>query len=169
MNNDDTLSIAPRPEGELHLDDFIPYRLSVLSNTVSLAIAQAYEREFGLTVPQWRIMAVLARYPNLSASEVAERTKMDKVAVSRAVAGLLEQRRIVRTYDKDDRRRSMLRLSSVGQTVYTQVAPMALRYEKSLLDALSPTDRRALDRLLSRLLERAIVLQGSNEPSPASL
>lgn len=169
MKTDDSACPASCPEEALHLDEFIPYRLSVLSNTVSLSIAQAYEREFGLTVPQWRILAVLARYPNLSASEVAERTKMDKVAVSRAVAGLLEQRRVVRTYDTVDRRRSMLRLSTVGQAVYTQVAPMALRYEKALLDALSPADRRALDRLLSRLLERAIALQGSNEPAPASL
>ena len=67
----------------------MPYRLSVLTNIVSMSIAEAYEREFGLTIPQWRVIAVLARYPDLSAIEVAERTAMDKVAVSRAVQGLL--------------------------------------------------------------------------------
>ncbi len=72
----------------MQLDRFIPYRLSVLTNTVSMVIASAYEREFGLTIPQWRVMAVLARYPELSAIEVAERTAMDKVAVSRAVQGV---------------------------------------------------------------------------------
>jgi DNA-binding MarR family transcriptional regulator len=140
---------------KLHLEHFVPYRLSVLTNIVSMSIADAYEREFGLTIPQWRVIAVLARYPGLSAIEVAERTAMDKVAVSRAVQGLLAARRLVRSYDAGDRRRSHLRLSSAGQSVYTRVAPLALSYEKQLLDALSPTDRKALDRLVGRLIERA--------------
>src|SRR5687768_13119548 len=144
-----------RTADRLHLEHFVPYRLSVLTNIVSMSIAAAYEREFGLTIPQWRVIAVLARYPNLSAIEVAERTAMDKVAVSRAVQGLLADRRLVRTYDSGDRRRTRLRLSSTGQSVYTRVAPLALGYEKKLLNALSPTDRRALDRLVGRLIDRA--------------
>lgn len=124
-----------------------------------MSIAHAYEREFGLTIPQWRVIAVLARYPNLSAIEVAARTAMDKVAVSRAVQALLATRRVVRNYDKGDRRRSVLRLSALGREVYTRVAPLALSYEKRLLDALSSADRRALDRLIGRLTERALELQ----------
>ncbi|HET9446815.1 MAG TPA: MarR family winged helix-turn-helix transcriptional regulator [Steroidobacteraceae bacterium] len=143
-----------RPD-KLHLERFVPYRLSVLTNIVSMSIAEAYEREFGLSIPQWRVIAVLARYPNLSAIEVAERTAMDKVAVSRAVQGLLANRRLVRAYDSGDRRRTRLRLSNAGRSVYTRVAPLALSYEKKLLAALSPTDRRVLDRLLGRLVDRA--------------
>ena len=142
----------------LHLDRFVPYRLSVLTNIVSMSIADAYEREFGLSIPQWRVIAVLARYPDLSAIEVAQRTAMDKVAVSRAVQGLLESGRLVRAYDKGDRRRSILRLSQVGLAVYTRVAPLALDYEKKLLDALSASDRRVLNRLIGRLIERAEAL-----------
>lgn len=140
---------------QLHLDQFIPYRLSVLTNTISMHIAHAYERQFGLSVPEWRIIAVLARYPDLSAVEVAERTAMDKVAVSRAVQSLIAARRLKRSYDKNDRRRSVLRLSSAGESVYTQVAPLALRYEDDLLAVLNSEERRALDLLLSRLMERA--------------
>jgi DNA-binding MarR family transcriptional regulator len=149
-----------RTADKLHLEHFVPYRLSVLTNIVSMSIAEAYEREFGLSIPQWRVIAVLARYPDLSAIEVAERTAMDKVAVSRAVQGLLARRRLLRTYDSGDRRRTRLRLSTAGRSVYTRVAPLALSYEKKLLGALSPTDRRALDRLLGRLVERARRLSG---------
>ena len=144
-----------RSADKLHLEHFVPYRLSVLTNIVSMSIADTYEREFGLTIPQWRVIAVLARYPDLSAIEVAERTAMDKVAVSRAVQGLLAARRLVRSYDAGDRRRSRLRLSSAGKSVYMRVAPLALDYEKKLLDALSPADRKALERLIGRLMERA--------------
>lgn len=140
---------------KLHLDQFVPYRLSVLTNTVSMRIARAYEQQFGLSVPEWRVIAVLARYPDLSAVEVAERTAMDKVAVSRAVQSLIAARRLKRSYDRNDRRRSVLRLSSAGQAVYTQVAPLALRYEEELLAVLNSEERRMLDELISRLLERA--------------
>ena len=77
--------------------EFLPYRLSVLSNTVSSAIAAAYFMNFGLTIPEWRVMAVLAANPGLSAAEVTARTAMDKVAVSRAVAALLSAGRLHRT------------------------------------------------------------------------
>jgi DNA-binding MarR family transcriptional regulator len=151
------------PCDRLHLDRFIPYRLSVLTNIVSMSIAHAYEREFGLSIPEWRVMAVLARYPDLSAIEVGERTAMDKVAVSRAVQSLLARRRLTRSYDRIDKRRSMLRLSAAGQSVYKRVAPLALNYERRLLDALSASDRRALDRLIGRLMERARSLEVNGE------
>lgn len=151
-----------KPADRLRLDRFIPYRLSVLTNTISMSIAGAYQREFGLSIPEWRIIAVLSRYSDLSAIEVAERTAMDKVAVSRAVQRLLAARRLVRAYDDSDRRRSILRLSPAGRAVYKRVAPLALRYERELLDALSPSDRRALDRLLDRLMERARSMEGKS-------
>ena len=73
----------------LDLDHFVPYRLSVLSNRVSDAIARHYSERFGLSIPEWRVMAVLGQTPGLSARDVAARTAMDKVQVSRAVACLL--------------------------------------------------------------------------------
>lgn len=140
----------------LELDRFLPYRLSVLSNTVSTAIAGAYEKRFGLTIPEWRVMAVLATNPGLSAAEVAQRTAMDKVAVSRAVASLLEHRRIARQTARTDRRRSLLKLAPAGQRVYAQVVPFALAYERELIAPLAARELAALDRAIRVLLGRAI-------------
>jgi len=139
----------------LELDRFLPYRLSVLSNTVSTAIAGAYQRRFGLTIPQWRVMAVLAMTPGLSAAEVAQRTAMDKVAVSRAVTSLLKHKRIARQMARADRRRSLLRLSAAGQAVYAQVVPFALAYERALIEPLNARERATVDRALRILLGRA--------------
>jgi DNA-binding MarR family transcriptional regulator len=139
----------------LELDRFLPYRLSVLSNIVSTAISGAYEKRFGLTIPEWRVMAVLAMTPDLSAAEVAQRTAMDKVAVSRAVASLLRARRVVRQTARADRRRSLLRLSAAGRKVYAQVVPVALDYERDLLAPLSRKDREVVDRAIRILLGRA--------------
>ena len=142
-------------ETSLELDRFLPYRLSVLSNIVSTAISGAYEKRFGLTIPEWRVMAVLATTPGLSAAEVAQRTAMDKVAVSRAVASLLRARRVVRQTARADRRRSLLRLSAAGQKVYAQVVPVALDYERDLLAPLAQKDREVVDRAIRILLGRA--------------
>jgi DNA-binding MarR family transcriptional regulator len=139
----------------LELDRFLPYRLSVLSNTVSTAIAGAYQERFGLTIPEWRVMAVLAMTPDLSAAEVAQRTAMDKVAVSRAVASLLRAKRIARQMARSDRRRSLLQLSASGRRVYGQVVPFALAYERELIAPLSARERATIDRALRILLGRA--------------
>jgi DNA-binding MarR family transcriptional regulator len=138
----------------LELDRFLPYRLSVLSNRISQDIAALYAERFALTVTEWRVLAVLGRYPDLSASEVAERTAMDKVAVSRAVSSLLATRRLKRRFHGHDRRRSMLELTATGYRVYDEVAPLALAYEQRLLQGLRDDERAALDRLLTTMEER---------------
>ena len=149
----------PHPSRKrLRLDEFVPYRLSVLTNTVSAAIAGAYAERFGLSIPEWRVLAVLAMEPGLSAASVAERTAMDKVAVSRAVSGLLRTRRLVRAFADADRRRSVLRLSAEGEEVYWRVVPFARRYEQRLLADLSRDQRAQLKALLDHLHARALAL-----------
>jgi DNA-binding MarR family transcriptional regulator len=132
----------------LDLEHFLPYRLSVLSNRISQDIARLYADRFGLGITEWRLIAVLGRYPGLSAGELAERTAMDKVAVSRAVASLLAAGRLKRDTHGDDRRRSVLELSEEGYRVYAEVAPA---YERRLLSNLDAQDRAALSRLIDLL------------------
>ena len=102
---------------ELDLEHFLPYRLSVLSNRVSQGIARTYEERFGLSVTEWRVIAIIGRYPGLSATEVAQRSAMDKVAISRAVRRLLDQGRIEREHNDADRRARHLRLSDAGRAI----------------------------------------------------
>mgnify|MGYP003536042296 FL=1 len=97
---------------ELRLERFLPYRLSVLSNRVSQDIAALYSKRFGIGITEWRVMAVLGHEHNLSANQVAERTAMDKVAVSRALAKLIENKLLLRQTHGEDRRRSELKLSA---------------------------------------------------------
>ena len=145
---------------QLELQNFLPYRLSVLSNRTSDAIARAYSQRFALGVTEWRVMAVLGRYPDLSANQVAQRTAMDKVAVSRAVAKLLESGRLLRAFDVDDRRRSVLRLSEAGYAIYDQIVPLALGFERQLLGDMDATERTLLFRLLDRLDELELRAEG---------
>lgn len=160
----------PTSRSQIDLERFLPYRLSVLSNEVSAAIASAYQLRFDLSVPEWRVIAVLARHAGLSARDVAELTSMDAVAVSRAVRRLLASDRIRRDVSKSDRRRSVLRLSRRGVAVYRAVAPLALGYEQELLEGMSAEERHALDLALHKLTLRARTLRknpGSSRPRRA--
>ena len=135
----------------LELEHFLPYRLSVLSNRISQEIARLYADRFELNVTEWRLLAVLGRYPDLTATELVDRTAMDKVAVSRAVASLVADGRLTRKVDGEDRRRTRLRLSTKGYRIYDEVAPLALAYQQKLLCELGADDRMQLEALLSRL------------------
>ena len=147
---------------ELLLENFLPYRLSILSNTVSRAIANAYDRRFGLSIPEWRVIAVLGRFPGLSAVEVAERTMMDKVAVSRAVTKPRKNGRIDREFADADRRRSILNLSEIGRKVHDDIAPLALKFEADLLYGLSDDEITALNSVIERLMARARLVGSPN-------
>jgi DNA-binding MarR family transcriptional regulator len=146
-------------DDRLVLENFLPYRLSVLSNRLSAAIAEAYSSRFGLSIPEWRVMAVLAPNPGLSAAGVAERTAMDKVAVSRAVSRLLSTGRARRETAPGDRRRSVLELTAEGLRIYRRITPALRRYEAELLAGFGARERRSLDELLDRLEARAAALK----------
>jgi DNA-binding MarR family transcriptional regulator len=149
---------AIRGEAVFALEHFLPYRLSVLMNTMSRAFARRYGEQFGLSIPEWRVMAVLGRFAPLSAGEVAERTAMDKVRVSRAVAKLMKSGLVDRATDSGDRRRSALKLSRAGRRVHEAIIPMARQIEAALLARLSPQERAALDVIVAKLMERAVAL-----------
>ncbi len=137
----------------LELEHFLPYRLSVLSNTISQGIAREYHSRFGLSITAWRAMAVLARYDRdgLSARQVADRTAMDKVAISRAVSKLVVRGLVSRTLHQDDRRRSVLALTPKGWSIHNQVAPLARRYEREVLQKLTAEEHACLNRILDIL------------------
>jgi DNA-binding MarR family transcriptional regulator len=140
------------------LDAYLPYRLSVASNAVSGLIARAYEDRFGLPVPQWRLICVLAEDGALTQGQIVARTMMDKVTVSRAAQGLLKRRLVERTAHHADGRSHVLALSPQGDSLYAEIAPMALAYERTLIAGLSSGEVEDLKRLLLRLQAAATEL-----------
>jgi DNA-binding MarR family transcriptional regulator len=135
----------------LDLEHFLPYRLSVLSNRLSQGIAATYEARFGLSVTEWRVIAILGRYPGVSATEVAQRAAMDKVAISRAVRRLIDSGRLEREPNDADRRERHLRLTPAGRSIYNEIVPAALDYENRIRTALTTAENRALEQLVAKL------------------
>jgi DNA-binding MarR family transcriptional regulator len=138
----------------LRLDSYLPYRLSVASNAVSRLIARAYEDRFGLTIAQWRLVAVLAEDGPLTQQAIGARTVMDKVTVSRATQGLVQRKLVQKAPHDADGRSHHVALSKAGTRLYSEISPVALEYEARLLRHFDPAAVESLKQFLLQL-ERA--------------
>ena len=147
-------------DGAFRLDAYLPYRLSVASNAVSGLIARAYQDRFGLTVPQWRLICVLAEDGGLTQGQLVARTMMDKVTVSRSAQGLLKRHLVIRSDHHADGRSHVLALTPDGAGLHAEIAPLALAYEAALIAGLAPDDVALLKHLLTRLQAAAGQLAG---------
>ena len=136
---------------ELVLDRFLPYRLSVTSNLVSDSIARTYEALFGLSIPQWRTIAVVAETGGISQAAIGARTRMDKVTVSRAAIALVGRALLERVDNPGDGRSHLLRLTATGQELHAQVAPKALELEQRILDRFDPEEIARFFDTLARI------------------
>ena len=159
----------PIPADGLVLDRFLPYRLSVLANTVSRAIARLYADRFGITIPEWRVLATIGDSGPATSAEIRARTAMDKVQVSRAIQRLTASRLVSRRTDPSDRRRASVAMTAKGTAVYREIVPLALSREAILLDGFTAEERAQLDRLLDRLGERAGALAGPDDGEAGGL
>jgi DNA-binding MarR family transcriptional regulator len=150
----------------LQLDAYLPYRLSVASNAVSGLIARAYSDRFDLSIPQWRLICVLAEDGGMTQAQIVNRTFMDKVTVSRAAQSLLKRRIVDRSEHQADGRSHVLALTSKGRELHGEIAPLAMAYEAALIAGLSPEEVALMRRLLLRLQSAATALGGEGEPPP---
>src|SRR5690606_31558765 len=149
---DDSTPASPgTARARLELEQFLPYRLSVLSNRLSSAIARIYADRLDLGITEWRVMAVLGLSPGLSASGLAQRTAMGQVAVRRAVARLVAAWRREREGAAGERRRAVLDRRPAGQAVRAEVAPLAVQVEKRVSSQAEPRDAEPLCQHPDRL------------------
>lgn len=135
----------------LRLQNFLPYRLSFTSNAVSEMIAGQYQKTFGLTVSEWRLIAVVAEAGSASQLEICRITRMDKVTVSRAAMALADRKLLDRQTNPADKRSHLLTLTKAGAKLYASMVPRATEMEQSIFSCLSSKERMTLMRFLSRI------------------
>lgn len=144
---------------KLSLDEYMPYRLAVTSAKVSGLIAKAYEARFGLSIPAWRLLAVLNEAQPLSQQDLVNRTLMDKVMVSRTVSALINRGLVAKKNKEDDKRFQALTLTKEGQEVVDAIIPVAKELETSMLASFSKEEIQSLDGLLKALSLKVDKLQ----------
>ena len=145
------------------LSDFLPYQLAVASSRISRQFAERYKAEFGLTIPEWRVLAHLAQSDAVSVREIHARVDMDKSKVSRAAARLEAAGLIEKRENPEDRRLLDMRLTAKGGALIARIVPIANAYQAELMALLGtdaegsglrgqtlPLDRTALSVALGR-------------------
>lgn len=141
----------------LRLDRFLPYRLSFTTALLSDSIAQSYEALFGITIPEWRIIAWVAEQGSITQQQICAQTRMDKVTVSRAAIALTERGLLRRLPNPQDRRSHLLALTAQGQQLHAAIAPKALELESRVFSHFSAAEVDAFLSMLRRI--DAIVLE----------
>lgn len=140
------------PAAGFELDAFLPYRINVLARRLSLDLAHVYEGRFGISIPEWRVLAHLSGNAAVSVREIHERVDMDKVKVSRAAARLEEAGYVTKRVNASDRRLVDLALTERGQALFARIVPLALAYEAETLAVLTPAERMAFLAALEKLV-----------------
>ena len=134
------------------LGTFLPYMLNQVAEAVSKGFQAHYQKDFGLTRTQWRILAHLAAQDGLTAKEIGLRIHEDKVSISRAVAALETAGRLSRHPGQHDRRFEELRLTPEGHDLFARLALRAQAFETELARTLGPDANAELRRLLETLV-----------------
>jgi DNA-binding MarR family transcriptional regulator len=129
----------------------LSYRLHSVANLVSRGAAMRYKREFGVTLWEWRTIALVGAQPGLSLKELAKIAGLDKSQVSRVVAGLTERRLLLRATDENDARGIRLSLTSAGQRLYQGLIQAAGERNDAFLNALTKQERVVLENVLAKL------------------
>ncbi|WP_417668071.1 MarR family winged helix-turn-helix transcriptional regulator [Roseibium sp.] len=143
---------SPTP---LALEQFLPYRLNNVSETVSRSFARLYAEQFGMDRPEWRVIAIIGQVGRVTAKTVSERSTMHKTKVSRAVSALEKKGFVARTPNPEDLREIFLELTEAGHCAYETLVPQALRFSSHLNNSLSADEAQLLDSILEKLTKAA--------------
>ncbi|MEH6478025.1 MAG: MarR family transcriptional regulator, partial [Sneathiella sp.] len=149
----------------LVLEQFLPYRLNRLADSLSKNASQAYKSEYGLSRPEWRAFALLGQKGTMTATEIAHFSTMDKTKVSRALYALEKRSWLIRSQDDKDRRLEHLTLTAAGHQAYEKLVPKMLKVETDMIARLGESDCAALKQgldALENLFANEAMAQNSN-------
>lgn len=138
------------------IKELLSYRLHRVANLLSRGAEMRYRREFGVSLWEWRTVALLggADQP-LSLNDLARAAGVDKSQMSRVVSGLSGRRLVLRADDKADGRGVKLRLSSAGRKIYDGLIAAAAERNDAFLGCLSAKEQACLEGALEKLAEEA--------------
>ena len=136
---------------DLSLNSFLPYVLNNLAERISAGLSVIYMDEHGLSIPEWRVIANLAEHHTLNARQIIDFTTMEKSKVSRAVNNLSERGLVSQQRAEGDSRAKDLTLTVAGESLYRDIVPKVLAWERELLEGLNTGEYRDLLHTLEKL------------------
>jgi DNA-binding MarR family transcriptional regulator len=135
----------------LNLDNYVPAYLTFLAGKISNSASATYRPKFGIGITDWRIMALLATEPWISAGRVCDVIGLDKAAVSRSVHSMKSNGIVDVQRTGDEQSRQLIALTRKGLTLHDRVVKLSLARERQLLKSFSAAERKLLLNFLSRM------------------
>jgi DNA-binding MarR family transcriptional regulator len=135
--------------------DLLTYRLLKLSNTLGLYSNRRYRKQFDVTLPEWRVLSIIALHDTTTAGDVSRVLATDKAWVGLTLEKLGRRGFIQRTSDKLDMRRTLVSLTRQGKEVHDAIMSNARRRQRRLLAALPAGTAETLVACLDRLQAEA--------------
>ena len=136
----------------LPLDSSLFFKLVRVVNLTARPFHEGVGKQHQLSINEWRVMVVLASHPGVSATDVADSTGLDKMSVSRALAGLLRHGRLLREGDPRDQRRNRLYLSATGKRLFARIGGQAKQREAELFSGVQKADLEHMNATLDKLI-----------------
>ncbi|WP_299674172.1 MarR family transcriptional regulator [uncultured Roseobacter sp.] len=140
---------APLPAFDL--ERYLPYRLTVIASQLSADLATHYKTQFGISMPEWRVLLNVGYTQSLSVRDIEKRVSLEKSKVSRAASRLEAKGYLIKTTDTRDKRLLNLTLTDKGRELLQALIPLAQAFQTELEQTLGETHdglQDALDRLM---------------------
>ncbi len=141
------------PLRDFDLAGFLPYRLAAAAARTSRAFAERYREEFGISIPEWRVLAHLHHAGPVSVRDIEARADMEKSKVSRAVSRLERAGYVSKAVSSADKRLLALQLTDAGRALLRRLLPVAIQFQAEMLERLGPA-AEGLDAGLRELLRQ---------------
>lgn len=125
-------------------------------------IRRVLSEHSALTIPEWRILAVLNSSPTaLAQKEVISQTKIAQGQASRVLFAMQERGLLEATQSTADRRAWHYRLSPEGRDQFARMIPHMQTRERALDGAVTAQDLAAFERVAQQIAALAIQRQGA--------
>ncbi|MBC6442936.1 MAG: winged helix-turn-helix transcriptional regulator [Rhodobacteraceae bacterium] len=109
------------------MNDFMPCQPAVIAERVSREFSAPYRERFGISRPEWRVIAHTWAAAPVSVREVHRRVATDGAKVNRAASRPGNAGLITRIQDGADRRLLKPELSEKGRTMMAALLPAMRR------------------------------------------
>src|SRR4051812_20669105 len=133
------------------LDNFVPYRISILATLIRRALSEIYRDDPGLTEPEWKVLTSVAHKGPLPSGDIGLHMTLDRMAISRALTRLIKLKLVTRAPFEQDQRMSEVRLSPHGERVFSALAREAAIIEETILAPLSSVEVSEFLRLIDKI------------------
>lgn len=143
-------SDKPGKKSPAPLSKFIPYRFARISETLSRSTSRRYTH-YGVSPPEWRVLAVLTDYGVASSKLLQEHTSLSKSRVNRTIGRLVAKGFITRKLESADKRQNKISLTAAGKSIFRKVGKIAQETQNEWLHSMSDEEISSLHELLDKL------------------